>query len=166
MNSLAKLGLLVAAAVALGGGPVPSRAAEGTPSPSIRSGDPWTADRLVTPDDLAALLRSTKGGRPLLVHVGFRALYRQGGIPGSIYAGPGSKPEGLAALRRAVRNVPKDRAIVLYCGCCPWLKCPNMRPAYRALHDLGYRNVRALYVAENLTHDWVERGFPIAAPRD
>jgi hypothetical protein len=40
-----------------------------------------------------------------------------------------SNREGLASLERAVKDVPRERAILIYCGCCPWDKCPNVRPA-------------------------------------
>ncbi len=154
------------AALALLCGAAGRGASAPAPLPAIASTDPWTARDLVRPEELAALLRGPKARRPALIHVGFHALYRQGGIPGSIYAGPGSRPEGLAALRAAASRLPKDRPIVIYCGCCPWIKCPNVRPAFRTLRQLGFRNVRALAVAENLTHDWVDRGFPIERPRD
>lgn len=88
-------------------------------------------------------------------------LYRASHIPGSIYAGPGAKPEGIEELKKALTGQPKDRAIVLYCGCCPWEKCPNMRPAFAALREMGYTNVKAMVVPENLKADWTDKGYPI-----
>src|SRR5882672_11020725 len=111
----------------------------------LMAGDPWTAGDLIQPKDLAADLKS-----PLVIHVGFPVLYRSVHITGSLYAGSGSKPEGLEALKNAVSGQPKDRRIVLYCGCCPWEKCPNMRPAFAALQELGYTNVKAMVIPENL----------------
>ncbi len=125
--------------------------------------DPRAATAFVRPAELAATLQGS-GEKPLLFHVGFNVLYRGGAIPGSHYAGPGSTPEGIASLRAAVKDVPKDRAIVIYCGCCPWDHCPNMRPAFQALRDMGYTNVRALYTPKNLETDWVNKGYPIAPP--
>ena len=125
--------------------------------------DPRAATALVHPADLAAQLKGT-GEKPLLLHVGFQVLFKGGAIPGSRYAGPGSTPEGIAALKAAVKDVPKDRAIVIYCGCCPWDHCPNMRPAFQALTDLGFTHVRALYTPRNLETDWVDHGYPVEAP--
>ncbi len=123
---------------------------------SLLAGDPWTAKDLVQPKDVAADIKT-----PLLLHVGFPVLYRASHIPGSIYAGPGAKPEGIEELKKALTGQPKDRAIVLYCGCCPWEKCPNMRPAFAALREMGYTNVKAMVVPENLKADWTDKGYPI-----
>ena len=88
--------------------------------------------------------------------------FRSGHIPGSRYIGPASKPEGLAALKRALHKIPREQAIVLYCGCCPWADCPNVGPALHAAQELRSGNVRVLYVAKNLQHDWVEKGLSVS----
>ena len=126
-----------------------------TLSSLLLAGDPWTTKDLVQPKDVAADIKT-----PLLLHVGFPVLYRSVHIPGSVFAGPGSKAEGLEMLKKAVAGQPKNRQIVLYCGCCPWDKCPNMRPAFAALHELGYTNVKAMVVPENLKVDWTDKGYP------
>jgi hypothetical protein len=133
--------------------------------PPIEARDPWTSVQLIRPEALAAMLKATKIEQPVLLHVGFKPLYRGGAIPGSRYVGPGSRPDGIAQLKRAVKDMPRDRSIVIYCGCCPWDHCPNMRPAFRALRGMGFKNVRALYVAKDLDDDWASRGFPIEKPK-
>jgi hypothetical protein len=135
-----------------------------TSAPPIASGDPWTAAQLVRPAQLAGELAADSAARPMLVHVGFQVLYRGGAIPGSRYLGPGQRPEGIAALQAAMKDEPRGRDIVIYCGCCPWDHCPNMRAAFRALSGMGFQHVRALYVARNLDDDWVAKGYPIAKP--
>jgi thiosulfate/3-mercaptopyruvate sulfurtransferase len=111
------------------------------------------------PKDLAAQLQ--KGGTPLLIHVGFGVMYRGKHIPQSIYAGPARSPEGLAALKKAVADVPKNREIVIYCGCCPYTMCPNVRPALEALRQMGFTNVKALLLPTNFATDWVDKGYPV-----
>ncbi len=106
------------------------------------------------------LAERMKSGKPLVIQTGFAVLYRSAHIAGTVYAGPGSKPEGLEALKKLVAGEPRDREIVIYCGCCPWDKCPNIRPAFAALHDMGFTRVSALYVPENLAKDWIDKGFP------
>jgi rhodanese-related sulfurtransferase len=122
----------------------------------LLAGDPWEAQDLLQPKDVAANIKG-----PLLLHVGFNVLYRASHIPGSVYAGPGSKAEGIEELKKAVQGQPKNRQIVLYCGCCPWEKCPNMRPAFAALREMGFTNVKAMVIPENLKADWSDKGYPI-----
>jgi thiosulfate/3-mercaptopyruvate sulfurtransferase len=113
---------------------------------------------VVQPKELASHLNS----KPAVFHVGFNVLYRNSKhIPGAVYAGPGRQAEGLDALKAAVEKLPRDREIVLYCGCCPWDHCPNIRPAMALLQQLGFKNVKALYLAENFKVDWIDAGYPV-----
>lgn len=122
---------------------------------------PWTAAQVLQTDQLAKMLAS-KSAKPRIFQVGFAVLYKSKHIPGSVYAGPGSKDEGLQALQEAVSNLDKNHLIVLYCGCCPWDHCPNVKPAYRLLESLGYKNVKVVEMPNNFAKDWVEKGFPVA----
>jgi hypothetical protein len=114
----------------------------------------------ILPAELARQLADSTAVHPVLVHVGFAPLYRSGHIPNSRYAGPGSKPEGLAAMKAALDTLPADQPIVLYCGCCPWVDCPNVRPAFRAAIQSGHRNVHVLFVEKTLERDWIGHGWP------
>lgn len=113
----------------------------------------------VQPAELAAQVSSKKA--PLLFQVGFRVLYAQAHIPGSRYVGPTNDPKGLEQLRAAVQSLPKDTAIVLYCGCCPWARCPNVIPAYDALLKLHFTHVKVLAIEKNFGADWVDKGYPV-----
>ena len=118
--------------------------------------DPWTTRDIVAP---AVLAKDLKG--PLVIHVGFDVLYRAVHIAGTPYAGPASKPEGIDELKKAVAGQPHDRDIVLYCGCCPMDKCPNVRPAFTARHEMGFTHVRVLSIPVNLKTDWTDKGYPV-----
>jgi hypothetical protein len=120
---------------------------------------PWTPAQVLTPADLAKMLKPPPG--PTMIHVGFDNFYKSKHIPGSIYAGPARTDAGLQALKSAVAAMPKDRLIVLYCGCCPWDHCPNMKPAYKVLHDLGYTKIKVMEIPSNFAADWVEKGYPV-----
>lgn len=117
--------------------------------------EPWAGNDLIQPAQVAKDLNT-----PLIIHVGFPVLYRSTHIPGSVFAGPGSQPEGIVDLKRAVEGQPRVRQIILYCGCCPWDKCPNIRPAFAALHALGFTHVKAMVVPTNLKADWIDKGYP------
>ena len=130
--------------------------------PLTRGADPWQPSQILQPADLAKQLSSTKN-KPMLVHVGFYTLYKQGHIPGSKYCGPTYKPEGIEQLKKCVAGVPKTKAIVVYCGCCPWDHCPNVRPAFEELSKMGFKNLKVLYIPNDLGRDWANKGYPIAS---
>ena len=132
-------------------------------APAISPANPAAAvpaASLMQPAELALLLKEAAAAKPLLLQVGFRQLYDQAHIPGSEYAGPATTPAGLQLLRDRVARLPRNAAIVIYCGCCPWSRCPNIAAAYATLQELGFTNVKALYVADNFGADWVEHGYP------
>jgi rhodanese-related sulfurtransferase len=120
------------------------------------------ASRLINPDELVGVLQSSKGEKPLMIQVGSHVLYAQAHIPGSEYIGPASSESGLQALRKRVEALPRKKFIVLYCGCCPWNHCPNVKPADDALQAMGFTNVKVLYIEGNFGMDWVEKGYPVA----
>lgn len=131
-------------------------------APSAPVTRPIPEGSLIQPKELAGALAGPAEQRPVVLQVGFRVLYRSGHIAGSRYIGPASKPEGLQALRDAVRKLPRSKPLVLYCGCCPWADCPNMRAAYAAMGSAG-RTVRILYIAKNLQTNWIDAGLPTAS---
>ena len=57
--------------------------------------------------------------------------------------------------------MPRTQAIVLYCGCCPWEHCPNVRPAYHRARAMGFTRVKVLRIDHDLQRDWAEKGFPV-----
>lgn len=120
------------------------------------------ADQLVQPAQWAAKLKDGSASKTLMLHVGFKTMYDQAHIPGSEYVGPGNTGAGLQVLRDRVASLAKDAPIVIYCGCCPWTRCPNMAGAYEALKELGFTNVQAIFIEENFGKDWVDQGYPTA----
>jgi 3-mercaptopyruvate sulfurtransferase SseA len=145
-RSLGCLMVVVLAAAAAGG------AALGQAATTIPK------DALVQPEALHRELQANPHAA-LILQVGSRMMFDQDHIPGAEYAGAGSRPEGLQALRMRVGGLPRSKAIVLYCGCCPWDKCPNVAPAWQLLHGMGFTQVRVLYIAQNFGTDWVARGY-------
>lgn len=115
--------------------------------------------QIVQPEQLANLLQLTGADKPLIFQVGFRVLYQQAHIPGSEYLGPAAKPAGKELLEKRVEKLPRNKMIVLYCGCCPWDRCPNVKPAYQELRAMGFIDVRILYLAKNFGVDWVDKGY-------
>jgi thiosulfate/3-mercaptopyruvate sulfurtransferase len=113
---------------------------------------------LIQPAELAATLKS--GPKPVILQVGFKVMYDEAHIPGAQYAGPASKDDGLAVLKTAAASIDKSQEVILYCGCCPWEHCPNVAAAWRTLKELGFTNLKVLYIPKNFGADWVEKGYP------
>jgi hypothetical protein len=113
----------------------------------------------MAPEELAGLLSKSNRPRPTLICVGFHSLFVGAHIQGAIFAGPDSKPEGIEQLKAVVRNIPRKHAVVIYCGCCPFDQCPNVRPAYQTLKEMGFEHVSVLHIPTNLHTDWVEKGY-------
>jgi len=120
------------------------------------------ASKLIQPDELVKLLQAPKGDKPLVLHVGFHVLYLQAHIPGAEYAGPAGEAAGLQKLRARIESLPRDKFIVIYCGCCPWDHCPSVKPADDLLRSMGFTNVRVLHIADNFGTDWRDKGYPTA----
>jgi thiosulfate/3-mercaptopyruvate sulfurtransferase len=118
---------------------------------------------ILQPAELVQMLNSS--AKPLVLQTGSHVLYAEAHIAGAEYAGPGGTSAGIEVLRERAAGLNKDTLIVIYCGCCPWTRCPNIKPAYQQLQALGFTNVKALYLAQNFGTDWVDKGYPVAKGR-
>lgn len=123
--------------------------------------DPWTASQLIKPEELAKLLSDSRGEKPLVLHVGYSVLYRSAHIPGAKHIGPASEPAGVNELKKEAQNLSRNKEIVVYCGCCPWKDCPNIRPAFKTMQEMGFTKVKVLYLPNNFPQDWINKGFPV-----
>jgi hypothetical protein len=128
-------------------------------SPHSSDLPPGSAE-LIQPQEF---LKALQGGaaKPAVLYVGPHFLYAQAHIRGADFIGPASDPQSLDTLRKRVAALPKNSLIVLYCGCCPWDHCPNIRPAFKELQKMGFTRVKALYVATSFGTDWVEKSYPV-----
>ena len=121
-----------------------------------------SSSQLINPEELVKILQSPKGEKPLMIQVGSHVLYQQAHIPSSEYIGPASSESGIQQLRKRVEALPRSKFIVIYCGCCPWSHCPNVKPADDALRTMGFTNVKVLYIPDNFGANWVDKGYPVA----
>jgi hypothetical protein len=153
---LRKFAFVLLLVVACGG--ISGGVAAAQSGPAVSATTIADADQM-QPADLAKILTSN-APKPLILQVGTKIFFGEAHIKGAKYAGPGSNAQGLQLLDKAVSGLQKDAAIVIYCGCCPWNRCPNVGPAFGHLHELGYTNVKVLYLANNFGDDWVRKGYP------
>jgi poly(3-hydroxybutyrate) depolymerase len=128
-------------------------------SATFSQSNPWTDSETVQPAELNKELANPKTA-PLVLFVGFQRLYSAGHIKGSQFHGSGGSPEGLAQIKAWAAVLPRSTKLVIYCGCCPMEHCPNIRPAFSALHDLGFANLRVLILPTSFEADWANKGLP------
>jgi rhodanese-related sulfurtransferase len=121
-----------------------------------QSDNPWTDKQLKDPAVLAAAIADPKAPRPLIFNIG---PVQQ--IKGAISIGPATKPDNLEKLKQQLAKLPKDKEVIIYCGCCPYSRCPNVRPAFEFLKKLKFTNAKLLNLPSNLNDDWISKGYPL-----
>ena len=136
-------------------------AQSGAPPVHVQS-DPWSASQTIQPSELIKELGESKGtAKPVIVCIGFRPLYVGAHVPGAVFHGAAQSEQGLADLKKWAQGVSRSANLVVYCGCCPLELCPNIRPAFNALRDMGFTNLRVLLLPHDFATDWVEKGYPV-----
>lgn len=123
----------------------------------LKPGSPY----VMQPEVLAKILQASAGPKAVVLYVGPRTFWAQAHIKGAENMGPGSRPESLEKLHARAASLAKDSLVVIYCGCCPFDHCPNIRPAFQELQKMGFSKVRVLYLAKSFGTDWVEKGYPV-----
>jgi thiosulfate/3-mercaptopyruvate sulfurtransferase len=122
------------------------------------SPEPWSATQAVQPSDFAKELAGKSA--PMVLFVGYERLFNAGHISGAQFHGSSGNSEGLAEIRKWAEPLPRSTNLVIYCGCCPMGKCPNIRPAFALLHDMGFTKLRVLILPTSFAVDWVGQGLP------
>ena len=118
--------------------------------------DPWTQQQLLAPADLAKVLKNPKSPQPIIYSIGMQAI-----IKGSLDIGPVMMAENLNTLKQKLGKLPKNAQIVVYCGCCPFSRCPNIKPAMALLKNMQFSNYKLLNLPQNVKVDWIDKGYPI-----
>jgi len=116
----------------------------------------WSNDQLLDPAILAQKINQKKVGNMLIVSIGPDAV-----IKGSVEIGPGGETKKIHKLKAYLKNVSKDKEIVIYCGCCPFERCPNVRPAFKTLKEMGFKNAKLLNLSNNIKTNWIDKGYPM-----
>lgn len=115
----------------------------------------WTPDQLMDPSKLSAIIKENKQV-PVIYCIGPESL-----IPHSKNMGMIKKEENLKLFKEELAKLPKDTQIVVYCGCCPYEHCPNVRPAIQLLKEMKFTNFKLLDLPHNIKIDWINKGYPV-----
>ena len=115
--------------------------------------EPWSISQLLEPKLLYSSIESEKDV-PKIISIGPGVV-----IENSIGVGECRYNENIEKLKSLVSSYSKDDQIVLYCGCCPFKNCPNIRPAFTLLNELGFKNHKLLNIQNNIKADWIDMGY-------
>ena len=115
--------------------------------------EPWSKSQLLEPKLLSSSIESEKD-LPKIISIGPGVV-----IGKSIGVGECRYNENIEKLKSLVSSYSKDDQIVLYCGCCPFKNCPNIRPAFTLLNELGFKNHKLLNIQNNIKADWIDMGY-------
>ena len=123
--------------------------------------NPWTAADAVEAAQLAENSRTQpQSERPTILYVGFRTLFEGGHIAGAVprhrldRARPG-RSEKMGRYAASRRRISSSIAVAARSD-----HCPNIRPAFVALHGMGFTHLRVLVMPNNFASDWVDKGYP------
>jgi thiosulfate/3-mercaptopyruvate sulfurtransferase len=118
--------------------------------------EPWSQAQLLQPADLAKTINDPKAAQPYIFCIGPQAV-----IKNSIDIGPTRDQANLNEFKAQLEKLPKDANIVIYCGCCPFANCPNVRPAFELLNKMNFTNQKLLNLPRNVKVDWIDKGYPV-----
>ncbi|HLF33043.1 MAG TPA: hypothetical protein VI583_02325 [Cyclobacteriaceae bacterium] len=108
------------------------------------------------PAELARIINDPHSQKPVIFSIGPIEL-----IKSSVDIGQVKEKKNLEKFRQQLYNLSRDKNIVIYCGCCPFADCPNIRPAFMLLNEMKFTNHKLLFLPHNLKIDWMNNGFPI-----
>ncbi|MFL2611473.1 MAG: rhodanese-like domain-containing protein [Flavobacteriaceae bacterium] len=115
--------------------------------------EPWSKSQLLEPKLLSSNIKSEKD-LPKIISIGPGVV-----IKNSIGIGECRYNENIEKLKSLISSYSKDDQIVLYCGCCPFKNCPNIRPAFTLMNELGFKNHKLLNIKNNIKADWIDMGY-------
>lgn len=116
----------------------------------------WQKEQLLATQDLAIKIKMNAKDKPLIFNVG-----PMENIKGAKAVGPGNAVTFGHKMQTELSMENKAKPIVIYCGCCSYVNCPNIKPAYDALIAQGFKNTKVLELPESLKKDWQEKGYPM-----
>ena len=114
----------------------------------------WMKEELLEPAVLAQAITNNKNPYTV-ISIGPGAI-----IPGSLDVGATDNPATLQKLKGELTKLKKNTPVVIYCGCCPFAYCPNVRPAIDMLKTEKFTNYKLLNLPRSIKADWLDKGYP------
>lgn len=118
--------------------------------------EPWKENQQMKTEELASRISLSQTENLLIVSIGPDAV-----IKGSVDMGPAQNKSNLDNLRKYLEGVSRDKEVVIYCGCCPFSRCPNIRPAFSLLKEMGFKDPKLVDIPQNIRVDWLSKKYPV-----
>jgi thiosulfate/3-mercaptopyruvate sulfurtransferase len=116
----------------------------------------WKKEQMMTTIELSTKIKTNAKDKPLIFNVG-----PMENIKGAIAVGAATNVTFGSKIQSYLTMESKTKAIVVYCGCCSYSSCPNIKPAYDYLIAQGFKNTKVLELPESIKPDWVAKGYPM-----
>ncbi|MBS1651322.1 MAG: rhodanese-like domain-containing protein [Bacteroidetes bacterium] len=116
----------------------------------------WNKTQLMPTKELADKIKINGADKPVIFNVG-----PMDNIKTAIFVGKATSATFVEKMKQSLTMESKNKSIVVYCGCCSYASCPNIKPAYDALIGMGYKNTKVLELPEGLKPDWVAKDYPM-----
>src|SRR5688572_19621591 len=84
--------------------------------------EPWKEEQLIQPAELAKKMSQRNMPMPIIICVGPVNYF-----DAAINVGQALEKKNIEQLKIYLEKLPKDTSVVIYCGCCPFEHCPNIR---------------------------------------
>lgn len=115
----------------------------------------WKKEQLMPTKELADKINTNAKDKPLIFNVG-----PMENIKGAIAIGAATNVTFGSKITSYLTMESKTKPIVVYCGCCSYASCPNIKPAYDYLVAQGFKNTKVLELPDGIKPDWVAKGYP------
>lgn len=115
----------------------------------------WKKEQLMPTKELADKITTNAKDKPLIFNVG-----PMENIKGAQAVGAATNATFSTKILSYLTMESKTKPVVVYCGCCSYSSCPNIKPAYDILLAQGFKNTKVLELPEGIKPDWVAKGYP------
>ena len=116
----------------------------------------WKKEQLMSTKELADKITANSKDKPLIFNVG-----PMENIKYAVAVGAATNATFRNKIQSNLAMENKTKAVVVYCGCCSYASCPNIKPAYDILISEGFKNTKVLELPEGIKPDWVAKGYPM-----
>jgi hypothetical protein len=116
----------------------------------------WKKEQLMPTKELSDKIQTNAKDKPVVFNVG-----PMENIKTAVFVGRATSATCVEKMKSTLAMENKTKAVVVYCGCCSYASCPNIRPAYDALIAAGFKNTKVLELPEGIKPDWVAKGYPM-----